>query len=98
MPLQGRNTVRSEPCEPCTPPENESSFWWSTAVEATSTVVTCGSTIYLNDAFSGKMSIFTPKISDDLFFNHRPGLFRFCVVYCDRMSYTTLSSQEKPLF
>src|SRR6218665_818167 len=23
---------------------------------------------------------------------------RFCVVYCDRMSYTTLSSQEKPLF
>src|SRR6218665_637331 len=48
------------------------------------------------------MSIFTPKISDDLFFSHRPGFSDFaCVIYCDKMSYTTISEKNsliRPFF
>src|SRR6218665_1385909 len=36
---------------------------------------------FLNDIFSEKMYIFTPKISDD-FFSHRPDFSDFTFLYC----------------
>src|SRR6218665_1196319 len=45
------------------------------------------------------MSIFTPKISYDLFLViDRPGFPDFPLFTVIKMSYTTLSTQEKPLF
>src|SRR6218665_2302458 len=43
---------------------------------------------FVNEVFSEKISIFTPKISDDHFFSHRPGFSDFPFLYC--MSYITL--------
>src|SRR6218665_45912 len=50
--------------------------------------------------FRKKMFIFTPKISDDLFLviDLVFQILRCLLVYCDKMSHTTLSSHEKLLF
>src|SRR6218665_1924202 len=42
---------------------------------------------FLNDVYSGKYC--------DLFFSHRLGFSDFTSLYCIKMSYTTLSSQEE---
>src|SRR6218665_33659 len=38
---------------------------------------------FLNDVFRTKISIFTPKNSDDLFLSHRPGFSDFCSLFSD---------------
>src|SRR6218665_2072840 len=55
--------------------------------------------------FSETISVFTAKISDELFLSHWPGFSDFPFLLPDfpylllcSMSYMTLSSQEQPLF
>src|SRR6218665_4183158 len=47
--------------------------------------------------FPEKMSIFTPKISDDLFLVIDL-VFQIFLFYCNKMSYTTLSTQKNHFF
>src|SRR6218665_1810345 len=77
-----------------TPPRTPSSVTYSGGDLAPSLG---GRKHFLNDTFFREKSPFSrPKFL--MTFLSSTWIFIFCVVYCDKMSYTTLSPQEKPLF